>query len=106
MLLKALDKAIEDGDNIYAVVRGIANNHGGKTGSLTVTNPQAQADLIAELYRRSHIDVRDVSYIETHGTGTPLGDPIEIHGLKKAFAQASHAVDDPQSRKLLRYWLG
>ncbi|WP_103364778.1 SDR family NAD(P)-dependent oxidoreductase [Pseudomonas syringae] len=99
LLLKALDKAIEDGDNIYAVVRGIANNHGGKTGSLTVTNPQAQADLIAELYRRSNIDVRDVSYIETHGTGTPLGDPIEIHGLKKAFAQASHAVDDPQSRK-------
>lgn len=64
-----------------------------------MTNPQAQADLIAELYRRSNIDVRDVSYIETHGTGTPLGDPIEIHGLKKAFAQASHAVDDPQSRK-------
>ncbi len=64
-----------------------------------MTNPQAQADLIAELYRRSNIDVRDVSYIETHGTGTPLGDPIEIHGLKKAFAQASHAVDDPQSGK-------
>ncbi|MEU3645654.1 SDR family NAD(P)-dependent oxidoreductase [Lentzea sp. NPDC034063] len=87
LLLKRLSDALRDGDAVHAVVRGIGSNHGGRTSSLTVTNPDAQADLIVDTYRRAGIDPASVSYIEAHGTGTPVGDPIEVRGLKKAFAE-------------------
>lgn len=86
LLLKPLGAALRDRDPIHAVIRGIGTNHGGRTSSLTVTNPQAQADLIADVYRKAGITPDSVSYIEAHGPGTPLGDPIEIVGLKEAFA--------------------
>ncbi len=85
LLLKPLDKAIEDRDSIYAVIKGVGTNHGGRTNSLTITNPKAQAELIIDVYEKAGISPDSVSYIETHGPGTPLGDPIEIHGLKNAF---------------------
>ncbi|MEW9701811.1 beta-ketoacyl synthase N-terminal-like domain-containing protein [Paenibacillus sp. SI8] len=87
LLLKPLDKAVEDQDHIYAVIKGVGTNHGGRTNSLTITNPKAHADLISDLYKKAGISPDTVSYIETHGPGTPLGDPIEIHGLKMAFHQ-------------------
>ncbi len=87
LLLKRLDQAVADGDPIHAVIRGIGVNHGGRTNSLTVTNPQAQAALIVEVHQAAGIAPDSVSYIEAHGTGTPLGDPIEIAGLKQAFSQ-------------------
>lgn len=87
LLLKRLDQARADGDPIHAVIRGIGTNHGGRTSSLTVTNPNAQADLIAEVHRDADISPGTISYIEAHGPGTPLGDPIEIAGLKAAFRQ-------------------
>jgi len=87
VLLKPLDQALADGDPIHGVIRGIGVNHGGRTNSLTVTNPQAQADLIVEVFQGAGIRPEDVSYIEAHGPGTPLGDPIEIAGLKQAFAR-------------------
>ncbi|MEU7163984.1 SDR family NAD(P)-dependent oxidoreductase [Streptomyces morookaense] len=86
LLLKPLAQAVEDGDPVHAVIKGIATNHGGKTSSLTVTNPAAQADLIQGLYERAGIRPETVSYIEAHGPGTPVGDPIEIVALKRAFA--------------------
>ncbi|WP_275405181.1 type I polyketide synthase [Streptomyces sp. S4.7] len=86
VVLKPLDKALADGDHVYAVVRGSAVNHGGRSASLTAPSPDAQADLIATAWRRSGLDPATATYIETHGTGTSLGDPIEIEGLKKAFA--------------------
>jgi polyketide synthase PksN len=86
LLLKPLARAVADGDHIYAVIRGTAVNHGGKANSLTAPNANAQAGLLLEAYRRAGIDPSRVTYIETHGTGTRLGDPVEINGLKKAFA--------------------
>lgn len=84
LLLKPLQAALADGDPIHAVIRGIGTNHGGRTNSLTVTNPRAQAELIAEVWRQAGVGAETVGYIEAHGPGTPLGDPIEIAGLKQA----------------------
>ncbi|HKP98201.1 MAG TPA: SDR family NAD(P)-dependent oxidoreductase [Fibrobacteria bacterium] len=86
VLLKPLSKALADGDHVYGVIKAMALNHGGKTNGYTVPNPNAQADLIGGTLRQSGIDPATVGYLEAHGTGTSLGDPIEIAGLMKAFA--------------------
>jgi acyl transferase domain-containing protein len=85
VILKPLNQARADGDLIYAVIRGSALNHGGKTNGYTVPNPNAQADLIIEALEAAQINPRQISYLEAHGTGTSLGDPIEIAGLMKAY---------------------
>ncbi|AZS14159.1 hypothetical protein EI981_06615 [Paenibacillus lutimineralis] len=85
ILLKPLAKAIEDGDNIHGIIRASSINHGGKTNGYTVPNPNAQSSLISESLLKSGIHPRAINYIEAHGTGTSLGDPIEISGLTKAF---------------------
>jgi polyketide synthase PksN len=85
ILLKPLSKAIEDRDQIYGVIKGSAINHGGKTNGYTVPNPNAQASMIRRAMKDANVDARHVSYIEAHGTGTALGDPIEITALTKAF---------------------
>ncbi|WP_110932793.1 SDR family NAD(P)-dependent oxidoreductase [Paenibacillus bouchesdurhonensis] len=97
IVLKPLDKAIRDGDHIYGVIRGSAVNHGGRTNSITSPNPSAQAEVIAEAVRKAGIEASSIGYIEAHGTGTSLGDPIEISGLKMAFAKngAKEAVNEP-----------
>ncbi|KFE71837.1 SDR family NAD(P)-dependent oxidoreductase [Hyalangium minutum] len=87
VLLKPLHQAVADGDHIYAVIKGSGVNHGGEVQSLTVPNPWAQAELIASVLERAGVDPETVGYIETHGTGTALGDPLEINGLKRAFSQ-------------------
>ncbi|MCP4700987.1 MAG: AMP-binding protein [Gammaproteobacteria bacterium] len=87
ILLKPLAQAELDGDHIYAVIKGGAENHGGHATSLTAPNPAAQAELIADAYRRADLHPATINYIETHGTGTSLGDPIEVNGLKSAFAK-------------------
>ncbi|MGA1790296.1 MAG: thioester reductase domain-containing protein [bacterium] len=87
ILLKPLSKAEADGDHIYAVIKGTAENHGGHANSLTAPNPNAQAQVLISAYEEAGIDPDTVSYIEAHGTGTSLGDPIEINGLKKAFEE-------------------
>ncbi|MGW2220170.1 alpha/beta fold hydrolase [Nonomuraea sp. NPDC001684] len=87
VLLKPLRTALADGDQILAVIRGSAVNHGGRASSLTAPNPEAQARVLVDAYRKADVDPARVSYIEAHGTGTRLGDPIEIEGMKKAFAR-------------------
>ncbi|WP_198291983.1 SDR family NAD(P)-dependent oxidoreductase, partial [Janthinobacterium sp. CG3] len=87
VLLKPLAKAIADGDHIYGVIKGSALNHGGKTNGYTVPNPGAQSKVVARALRRAGVDARDISYLEAHGTGTSLGDPIEIAGLSRAFRE-------------------
>lgn len=87
VLLKPYSKAVKDGDHVYALIRGTALNHGGHGNSLTAPNPNAQADVILKAYENAKISPYSVQYIEAHGTGTKLGDPIEIEGLKKAFSQ-------------------
>ena len=85
VLLKPLDKAVADGDHIYGIIKGTAINHGGKTNGYTVPNPNAQAAVIGNAFKQAGVDPRTISYLEAHGTGTSLGDPIEIAGLTKAF---------------------
>jgi polyketide synthase PksM len=89
VLLKPLKKAEEDGDRIYCVIKATALNHGGKTNGYTVPNPNAQGEVIAEALRRSGVKPETIGYIEAHGTGTSLGDPIEIKGLMNAFGGTS-----------------
>jgi amino acid adenylation domain-containing protein len=99
LLLKRLDLAERDGDRILGVIRGSAENHGGAASSLTAPNPRAQAQLIVEAHRQACIDPRTLCYVECHGTGTPLGDPVEIDGLKTAFSElrASQGLDEPHA---------
>jgi probable biosynthetic protein (TIGR04098 family) len=85
LILKDLDQAIEDKNPIYGILKGSAENHGGKANTLTSPNPKAQQNLLIKAYKTAGIDPRLVSYIEAHGTGTSLGDPIETEGLKLAF---------------------
>ncbi|MBA0052409.1 SDR family NAD(P)-dependent oxidoreductase [Streptomyces sp. AJS327] len=84
--LKPLSAALADGDTVHAVIRGSGVNHGGRVRSLTVPNPNAQTDLVTEVHRRAGVAPGSVTYVETHGTGTSLGDPIEVEALKRAFA--------------------
>ncbi|MFE9722737.1 SDR family NAD(P)-dependent oxidoreductase [Streptomyces sp. NPDC005794] len=85
VLLKPFDKAVEDGDHIHGVIRGVATVHGGKTNGMTVPNPLAQADMVAAALEDAGLSAEDITYVEGHGTGTALGDPIEISGLTRAF---------------------
>lgn len=87
VLLKPLHQARKDGDHIYAVIRGAAENHVGKSTSLTAPNATAQAEVIISAVKDAGIPPETITYIEAHGTGTKLGDPTEINGLKKAFAE-------------------
>jgi 3-oxoacyl-(acyl-carrier-protein) synthase len=82
-LLKRLDRAIDDGDAIHGVFLAFRENHGGRANSLTAPNPEAQAALVTDTYTAEL--ARRVSYIETHGTGTRLGDSIEVDALKTAW---------------------
>jgi len=88
VLLKPLSRAIADGDRIYGVIKGTAVNHGGKTNGYTVPNPKAQTAVVKTAMKRAGVKAEDFSYIEAHGTGTSLGDPIELTGLKNAFESA------------------
>ena len=96
VVLKPLQDAVEDGDRIHAVIRGSALNNDGST-KMTYAAPNAvgQAEVIAEAHAVADIDASTVSYIETHGTGTPLGDPIEIEGLRQAFEISSETRSGP-----------
>ncbi|RBL89851.1 non-ribosomal peptide synthetase [Chitinophaga flava] len=96
VILKSLSKAEADGDHIYGIIRGTAENHGGKANTLTSPNPSAQKDLLLKAYRSANINPGTVSYIEAHGTGTPLGDPIETEGLKLAFRELYKEWNIPQ----------
>ncbi|MGY0788315.1 SDR family NAD(P)-dependent oxidoreductase [Azospirillum argentinense] len=85
LVLKRLDRALADGDHIHGVIRGTAVNQDGRTNGITAPSAESQAALMLELYHREGIDPDAISYVETHGTGTPLGDPVEIAGLGEAF---------------------
>ena len=86
VLLKRLSEALQDNDNILAVIKGSAiNNDGGTKAGFTAPSADGQAEVIAMAHTVSEVDPATITYIEAHGTGTPLGDPIEIQGLTKAF---------------------
>lgn len=85
VMIKPLSKAVADNDSIYGVIKACNINHGGHTSGYTVPSPNAQAEVIEDAIRSAGINARTITYVETHGTGTSLGDPIEITGLSKAF---------------------
>lgn len=85
ILLKPLDDAIKDRDHIYAVIKGSAINQDGKSIGITAPNVNAQEDVIIQAWESAGINPETIEYIEAHGTGTKLGDPIEIEGIKRAF---------------------
>ncbi|MFA6008626.1 MAG: thioester reductase domain-containing protein [Desulfobacteraceae bacterium] len=87
VLLKPLADAERDGDFIHAVIKGAAVCHGGKTESLTAPGSSAQSNLVMKSVHNSKIHPGSIGYIETHGTGTILGDPIEVNGLLMAFRE-------------------
>ncbi|WP_268788634.1 type I polyketide synthase [Mycolicibacterium iranicum] len=96
LVLKALQDAVDDGDRIHAVIRGSALNNDGAT-KMTYAAPNAlgQAEVIAEAHAIAGVDASSITYVETHGTGTPLGDPIEIEGLRQAFELAEETRSEP-----------
>jgi len=87
VVLKRLEDAIADGDPIYAVIEGSGINQDGTSNGITAPNGVAQEALIADIYRRYRINPEAIGYIEAHGTGTRLGDPVEANALVRAFRQ-------------------
>jgi acyl transferase domain-containing protein len=90
--LKPLSRAQQDGDRIYAVVRAAVVNSDGHTSSMTVPGVESQASMLRQAYRDAGIRPLDVDYIEAHGTGTPVGDPIESEALGRVLGEG-RAVD-------------
>ena len=84
-ILKPLSQAVRDGDHIYGVIRAAEANHGGKTSGYTVPNPKAQTEVTLLALEHAGISAETVNYVEGHGTGTALGDPIEVTSLTNAF---------------------
>lgn len=96
VVLKPLQAAIDAGDRVHAVIRGSAiNNDGSMKMGFAAPSASAQADCIAEAHAVSDVDASTISYVETHGTGTPLGDPIEIQGLRTAFDVSNETRPGP-----------
>ena len=90
VLLKRLSDAIADGNPVYAVIRGSAlNNDGANRASFTAPSSEGQAAVIALAHDKAGVDARSITYVEAHGTATPLGDPIEIEGLTRAFRRGT-----------------
>ena len=94
IILKRLSEAIADGDNILAVIRGTAINQDGHTSGLTVPSGPSQQSVIRQALENSGISSASISYIEAHGTGTSLGDPIEIGALGAVFG-STHSPENP-----------
>lgn len=86
-MLKPLSKALEDRDNIHAVIKGSAINNDGVSSGITAPNAEAQESVIMKAMEESKVDPETLTYIETHGTGTVMGDPLEVKALKNAFSR-------------------
>ncbi|WP_019505919.1 type I polyketide synthase [Pleurocapsa sp. PCC 7319] len=91
VVLKRLSDAIADGDNIQAVIRGSAVNHDGLTNGLTAPNGNYQQEVIRLALAQAGVRPNQISYVETHGTGTSLGDPIEVSSLKAVLMEGREA---------------
>jgi acyl transferase domain-containing protein len=88
VVLKPLRRAIADGDRVYAVVRGSAMNNDGDSDGLTVPSAHAQAEVLRLACSRAGVDPGEVQYVELHGTGTRVGDPVEAAALGEAIGSA------------------
>ncbi len=96
VVIKPLEQALTDGDDIYAQILGTAVSQDGHTDSITVPSAEAQEAAITKALRRAGVRPDEVGYVEAHGTGTPVGDPIEVRALANALAS-----DRPATNPLL-----
>lgn len=87
VVLKRLDDAVRDRDRILAVVEGCAVNQDGRTSGFTAPNVESQTELISGLLDATGVAAHDIGYLEAHGTGTPLGDPIELEAVAAAIGR-------------------
>lgn len=94
VLLKPLSAAIAAGDRIYCVIEGSATNSDGRSNGLTAPNPDAQVDVFTAACNNAGVDASSVAYIEAHGTGTVLGDAMELRSLDTVYG-SGRSVDDP-----------
>ena len=93
LLLKRLDDAVADGDQVLAVIRGFAlNNDGSMKVGYTAPSVEGQAQVIARAQKMAGVPADSITYLEAHGTGTPLGDPIEVAALTRAFRTTTSAA--------------
>ncbi|MBF6175844.1 type I polyketide synthase [Nocardia blacklockiae] len=89
VVLKKLDDAVRDGDRIYAVVKGTGSNQDGRTTAITVPNVDSQAALAQSVCARAGLAPDSITYLEAHGTGTLVGDPVELRALGRVFGAPS-----------------
>ena len=85
VVLKTLQQAKKDGDHVYAIIKGSAVGSDGRTNGITAPSAESQSQVIRDAWKNSGVDPESISYIEAHGTGTKLGDAIEIEGIREAF---------------------
>lgn len=93
VMLKSAANAKRDGDHIYALIRGTASNHGGRSTSLTAPNPHAQAAVMRGALADARLTPDDISYVEMHATGTIVGDPVEYEAVKSALGCKLNSSD-------------
>ena len=89
IMIKPLSKAERDGDTIYGLIKGIAVNSDGASNGITAPSSRAQQEVLLKAWQRAKVEPEQISYIEAHGTGTHLGDPIELKGLSGAFSKST-----------------
>ncbi|MCP4214103.1 MAG: aminotransferase class III-fold pyridoxal phosphate-dependent enzyme, partial [bacterium] len=94
LLLKPLSQALDDNDNILAIIKGSAINQDGASTGLTVPNGISQQEVYRRALEDSRVSPKSVDYVEAHGSGTPLGDPIEIGSLNEVYGK-HHTMDNP-----------
>lgn len=95
VVLKRLADALQDGDNIRAVIRGSSVNHDGRSTVLTAPNGLSQQSVIRSALRNARLEPHEISFVEAHGTGTSLGDPIEMEALNAIYGDVGPESDAP-----------
>ena len=93
VVMKRLEEAIKDGDSIYAVIKSVAlNNDGSDKAGYMTPSVDGQSEVILRAQQLAGVDASTIKYVETHGTGTPVGDPIEVSSLEKAFRETTNKI--------------
>jgi acyl transferase domain-containing protein len=94
VVLKRLSRALADGNRIHAVIRGTAVNQDGHTSTITIPSAEAQAAMLQLAVARAGLEARDISFAEAHGTGTPVGDPIESYAIGTVFGTTANSIQN------------
>ena len=95
IIIKPLKDALRDGDPIRAVIKATAFNANGRSGGLTTPSVDGQEAVIRQAYKLARMDPVDTGYFECHGTGTPVGDPIEVEAVGRVFAASRDVEKNP-----------